>query len=97
MSNSVNFYEFITVAETCPDLYFVRYRKQPFNSSQEKHLFPHFGSKHFFSLPTNTASQNMEGRMHGPSPTSNFGGPSPSPHRFPPLIHWIYNVQHRSA
>jgi len=32
----------------------------------------------------NTTSQNIGGRMHRPSPTSNFGGP-PSPPRFPPL------------
>src|SRR6218665_2344953 len=34
----------------------------------------------------NTTSQNIGGPMHGPSPTSNFGGGSPpSPPRFPPL------------
>src|SRR6218665_1135812 len=35
----------------------------------------------------NTTSQNIGGRMHGPSPTSNyFGGPSPVPPRYLPLV-----------
>src|SRR6218665_3830202 len=35
----------------------------------------------------NTTSQNIGGRMHGPSPTSNFGGTVPSvPDRSPPLV-----------
>jgi len=33
----------------------------------------------------NATSQNIGGRMHGPSPTSKFGGPSPSPPRSPPM------------
>src|SRR6218665_2156629 len=34
----------------------------------------------------NTTSQNIGGPMHGRSPTSNFGGPSPPvPPRSPPL------------
>ena len=40
----------------------------------------------------NTTSQNIGGRMHGPSPTSNFfWGPPPNPPRSPLLAHFITN------
>src|SRR6218665_1677053 len=40
--------------------------------------FSHFGSTKFLvSHPQNTTSQTIGGRVHGPSPTSNFGGTVP--------------------
>src|SRR6218665_3604069 len=34
---------------------------------------------YFRAHPTTLLLKILGGRMHGPSPTSNFGGPSPSP------------------
>jgi len=46
----------------------------------------------------NTPSQNIGGRMHGPSPTSNFGGtvPSVSPKSPPMLGHSCHRDCHRT-
>src|SRR6218665_2050944 len=47
-------------------------------SPQEKHLSLLFS--YFRAHPTTPLLKIWGGRMHGPSPTSNFfGGPSPSP------------------
>ena len=65
-------------------------------SSQEKPLFhKRISLRHFFLLcsyfrahPTTLyTSQNIGGRMYGPSPTSNlWAGVAPSPTRSPPLV-----------
>src|SRR6218665_839587 len=49
--------------------------------------FSHFGSTKFLvSHPQNTTSQNIGGRVHGPSPHLKlWGDRPPSPPRFPPL------------
>src|SRR6218665_1066665 len=53
-------------------------------SSQENHHFSLFS--YFRAHPTTLLLKILGGRMHGPSPTSNFGGTvPPSPPRFPPL------------
>ena len=44
-------------------------------SSQEKPFFLLFS--YFRAHPTTLLLKILGGRMHGPSPTSNFGGPSP--------------------
>src|SRR6218665_1139897 len=40
---------------------------------------------YFCAHPTTLLLKILGGRMHGPSRTLNLGGPSPSPHRSPPL------------
>src|SRR6218665_4042313 len=53
-------------------------------SSQEKHFFYSFHT--FAHIRQHYFSKYWGGRMHGPSPTSNFGGTvPPAPPRFPPL------------
>src|SRR6218665_3384560 len=50
-------------------------------------LTPFLLFSRFHAHPTNTTSQNIGGRMHGPSPTSNFGGTVlPVLPRSPPMI-----------
>src|SRR6218665_3152197 len=39
--------------------------------------FPPFWRQNFFSRPTTLLFKILGGRMHGPSPTSNFGGTAP--------------------
>ena len=61
-----------------PDLYFVRCRTWPFVHAHfltRKHLFLLFS--YFRAHPTTLLLKILGGRMHGPSPTSNLGGPSP--------------------
>src|SRR6218665_2500246 len=63
-------------------------------SSQEKSLFlKKFLDDTYFLLsscfhahPTTLLLKILGGPMHGPSPTSNFGGPPPSPLGLRPLI-----------
>src|SRR6218665_247102 len=53
--------------------------------SQEKH---HFSlCSYFHAHPTTLLLKILGGPMHGPSPTSNFGGPVPL--RSPPLLIFV--------
>src|SRR6218665_3328968 len=70
-------------------------------SSEEKPLFQkEFLYDTFFTLfvlshirRTTLLLKILGGRMHGPSPTSNFGGPSPKfPHRSPSLLLMTVNL-----
>ena len=69
-------------------------------SSEEKPLFQKriplwhlFYSVRTFAHTTTLLLKILGGRMHGPSPTSNFGGPSPKfPHRSPSLLLMTMNL-----
>src|SRR6218665_1978652 len=94
------FSNFPSLLPDFPDLFFsftlldIRYRTQSFPHKKntffpilaaEKHLFLLFS--YFRANPTALLLKViLGGRMHGPSPTSNFGDRPPSPPRFPPLL-----------
>src|SRR6218665_376129 len=82
-SHRPGFSNFPSLYPDFPDLYFVRYRTQPLPHKINT-FFLLFS--YFRAYPTTLLLKILGGRMHGPPPSSNFGGTvPPSPPRFPPL------------
>src|SRR6218665_1186947 len=84
LSHRPDFPNFPSLLPDFPDLYFVRYRTQPFPHKKNTYflLFSYFRAH-----PTTLLLKILGGRMHGMStPPQTLGGPSPqSPPRFSPL------------
>ena len=73
-SHRPGFSDFPFLLPDFPYLYYVTMSYMSL-SSQEKHLFLLFS--YFPAHPTTLLLKILGGRMHGPSPTSNFGGTVP--------------------